>query len=141
MKRFSLLIAAIFIFVTQNAMAYSEHKEETLPVPIAEPSDPMYATEEKEPDPFGGSELFSPSDLFMQGEVVSDQPTANETMKNETIKMEGSHNENADHKMPKVESAKLKAVKTSSKGYGIAAGITLCAGLLFARLTFTRPRE
>jgi hypothetical protein len=136
MKRFSLLTAAILIFVAQNAMAHSAHKEELLPVPIAESSDPMYATEEKESDPFGGSGLFSPSDLFMQGEVVSDKPPANEAMK-----MEGSHNENADHKMPEVESAKIKTVETSSKGYGIAAGITLCAGLLFAGLTFIRPGE
>jgi len=136
MKRFSLLIAAIFIFVSQNAMAHSEHKEEASPAPIEEPSDPMYANEEKEPDPFGGSGLFSPSDLFMQGEVVSDKPAANEAMK-----MEGSHNENADHEMPKVEAAKIKTVETSSKGYGIAAGITLCAGLLFAGLTFIRPGE
>ncbi len=134
MKR--LLIAAIFIFVAQNAMAHSGHKEESPPVPIAEPSatDPMYANEEKESDPFGGSGLFSPSDLFMQGEVVTDEPK-------EAMKMEGSHNENADHKMPKVEAAKIKTVEISSKGYGIAAGITFCAGLLFAGLTFIRPGE
>jgi hypothetical protein len=136
MKLFSLLTAAIFIFVAQNAIAHSGHKEESPPVPIAESSDPMYATEEKESDPFGGSGLFSPSDLFMQDEVVSDKPAANESMKTE-----GSHNENTDHKMPEVESAKIKAVETSSKGYGIAAGITLCAGLLFAGLTFIRPGE
>jgi hypothetical protein len=138
MKRFSFLIAAIFIFVAQNAMAHSGHKEETSPAPIVEPSatDPMYANEEKEPDPFGGSTLFSPSDLFMQGEVVTEKPAANEAMK-----MEGSHNENADHEMPQVEAAKIKTVETSSKGYGIAAGITLFAGLLFAGLTFIRPGE
>jgi hypothetical protein len=134
MKR--LLIAAIFIFVTQNAMAHSGHKEESPPGSIAEPSatDPMYSNEEKESDPFGGSGLFSPSDLFVQGEVVTEEP-------DEAMKMEGSHNENADHKMSKVEAAKIKTVETSSKGYGIAAGITLCAGLLFAGLTFIRPGE
>ncbi|MFT4579323.1 MAG: hypothetical protein ACI8PD_000995 [Nitrospinales bacterium] len=136
MKRFSLLIAVFFIFVAQNAMAHSGHKEESPSVPVAESSDPMYATEEKKPDPFGGSGLFSPSDLFMQGEVVTDKPAGNEAMK-----MEGSNNKNSDHKMPEVESAKIKAVETSSKGYGIAAGITLCAGLIFAGLTFIRPRE
>jgi hypothetical protein len=138
MKRFSLLIATIFIFFAQDAMAHSAHKEKMSSVPIAEPSatDPMYANEEKESDPFGGSNLFSPSDLFMQGEVVSDGPAANEAMK-----MEGSHNENTDHKMPEVEAAKIKTVETSSKGYGIAAGITFCAGLLFAGLTFIRPGE
>ena len=136
MNRFSLLVAAIFIFVAQIAMAHRGHKEESPPIRIAEPSDPMYATEEKEPDPFGDSGLFSPSDLFMQGEVVTEEPALNEAMK-----MEGSHNESADHDMPQVESAKIKIVETSSKGYGIAAGITLCAGLLFAGLTFIRPGE
>ncbi len=136
MKQFSLLIAVIFIFVAQNAMAHSGHKEESPPFPIAESSDPMYANEEKESDPFGGSGLFSPSDLFMQGEVVSDEPAANEAMK-----MEGGRNENADHKMPQVEAAKIKIIETSSKGYGIAAGITFCAGLLFAGLTFIRRGE
>ena len=138
MKRFSFLIAVLFIFVAQIAVAHSGHKKESPPAPIAEPSatDPMYANEDKESDPFGGSKLFSPSDLFMQGEVVADEPAANEPMK-----MEGSHNENTDHNMPKVESAKIKTVETSSKGYGIAAGITICAGLLFAGLTFIRPGE
>lgn len=134
MKR--LLIAAIFIFAAQNAMAHSGHKKESPPAPIAEPSaiDPMYATEEKESDPFENSDLFSPSDLFMPGEVVTDEPK-------EAMKMEGSHNENADHKMTEVKPAKIKTVETSSKGYGIAAGITFCAGLLFAGLTFIRPGE
>ena len=136
MKRFFLLIAVIFIFVAQNAKAHSDHKEESQPVPVAESSAPIYATEEKESDSFSSSGLFSPSDLFMQGEVVNDKPAANEA-----TKMEGHHNENADHKMPEVESAKIKTVETSSKGYGIAAGITLCAGLLFAGLTFIRPGE
>jgi hypothetical protein len=135
MKRFSFLIAILFIFGAQNAIANSGHEEEGLTA-IAESSDPMYATEEKEPDPFGGSNLFSPSDLFVQGEVVTEEPATKEAMK-----MEGSHNENADHDMPQVESAKIKTVETSSKGYGIAAGITLCAGLLFAGLTFIRPGE
>ena len=134
MKR--LFIAVIFIFVAQNAVAHSGHKKESPPVLISELSatDPMYATEEKESDPFDDSDLFSPSDLFMQGEVVTDEP-------DESMEMEGSHNKSEDHKMPEVESAKIKAVETSSKGYGIAAGITFCAFLLFAGLTFIRPGE
>ncbi len=138
MKNFTktLLVAAIFIFIAQNAMAHGGggHKKEAAPVISTEPSatDPMYAIEEKEPDPFGSSEMFSPSDLFMEGEVVS--PAGNES-----VKMESSHNEHEN--MQKVELAKLKAVTTSSKGYGIAAGITLFAGLVFAGLTFIRPGE
>jgi len=134
MKR--LFIAVIFVFVAQKAVANSRHKKESPPSPIVESysMDSMYITEEKESDPFDDSDLFSPSDLFMQGEVVTDEP-------DEIMKMEGSHNESEDHKMPEVESAKIKAVDTSSKGYGIAAGITFCAFLLFAGLTFTRPGE
>ena len=134
MKR--LFIAVIFIFVAQNAVAHSGHKKESPPVLISELSatDPMYATEEKESDPFDDSDLFSPSDLFMQGEVVTDEP-------DENMKMDGSHKKSKDHKMPEVESAKIKVVGTSSKGYGIAAGITFCAFLLFAGLTFIRPGE
>ena len=57
------------------------------------------------------------------------------------MKMEGSHNEHDDPNMPKVVSAKHNTVETSAKGYGIAAGITLFAGLVFAGLTFIRPGE
>jgi len=57
------------------------------------------------------------------------------------MKMEGSHNENDDHNMPKVESAKHKIVEISSKGYATALGITVFAGLIFAGLTFIRPGE
>jgi hypothetical protein len=134
MKR--LFIAVIFIFVAQNVVAHSGHKKESAPVLISELSatDPMYATEDKESDPFDDSDLFSPSDLFMQGEVITDEP-------DESMEIEGSHNKSEDHKMPEVESAKIKAVETSSKGYGIAAGITFFAFLLFAGLTFIRPGE
>ena len=134
MKR--LFTAVIFIFVAQNVVAHSGHKKESPPAPIVESStiDPMYATEEKEPDPFEDSDLFLPSDLFMQGEVVTDEL-------DESIKMEGDHNKSEDHKMPEVEPAKIKAVETSSKGYEIAAGITFCAFLLFAGLNFIRPGE
>ncbi len=138
MNPFSLLlIAALFIFNAQNALAHSGHKKEVAPVAVPEetaPIDPMYANEEKEADPFGDSGLFSPSDLFMPGEVV-------EPAQKTEMKMEGSHNESDDHNMPKVESAKHKIVETSSKGYGAAVGITLFAGLVFAGLTFIKPRE
>ena len=134
MKR--LFIAVIFVFVAQNAVANSVHKKESPPALSLESSamDPMYATEEKESDPFDDSDLFSPSDLFMQGEVVTDEP-------DESIKMEGGHNKSENHKMPEVELAKIKAVETSSKGYEIAAGITFCTFLLFVGLNFIRPGE
>ena len=129
----------IFTFIAQNAIAHGGHKKE--PTSIAEVEekssiDPMYATQEEESDPLKNSGLFSPSDLFIESEIVPAEPNTKTDMK-----MEGSHNEHDDANMPKVVSAKHKTVETSAKGYGIAAGITLFAGLIFAGLTFIRPGE
>ena len=129
----------IFFIIAQNAIAHSDHKKEpTSIVKVEEKSsnDPMYATQEEESDPLENSDLFSPSDLFMEGEIVPAERNPRTDMK-----MEGSHKEHDDPNMPKVVSAKHKTVETSAKGYGIAAGITLFAGLVFAGLTFIRPGE
>ena len=139
MNKLTLVVAIIFIFIAQNAMAHGGHKKEPAPIVMEEePStiDPMYATQEEESDPLGKSDLFSPNDLFMEGEIVPADPVENAEMK-----MEGSHNEHAEHQVPKVEKAKHKKVETSAKGYGTAVGITLFAGLVFAGLTFIRPGE
>ena len=139
MRKYIFFITIIFIFIAQNAIAHGEHKKE--PTSIAEieeksPIDPMYATQEEETDPLENSDLFSPSDLFMEGEIVPAERNPKTDMK-----MEGSHNEHDDSNMPKVVSAKHKTVETSARGYGIAAGITLFAGLIFVGLTFIRPGE
>ena len=128
----------IFFIIAQNAIAHSDHKKEPSIVKVEEKSsiDPMYATQEEESDPLENSDLFSPSDLFMEGEIVPAERNSKTDMK-----MEGSHNEHDDPNMPKVVSAKHNTVETSAKGYGIAAGITLFAGLVFAGLTFIRPGE
>ena len=139
MRKHTFFITIIFIIITQNAIAHSDHKKEpTSIVKVEEKSsiDPMYATQEEESDPLKNSGLFSPSDLFMESEIVPAEPNTKTDMK-----MEGSHNEHDDPNMPKVVSAKHNTVETSAKGYGIAAGITLFAGLVFAGLTFIRPGE
>ena len=139
MKKFTLFFAVFFLFITHDVVAHGGHKKETaLTLMEEEPStmDPMYANQEEKSDPLGKSDLFSPSDLFIEGEIVSADPVENSEMK-----MEGSHNEHAEHQMPKVEKAKHKIVDTSAKGYGTAIGITLFAGLIFAGLTFIRPGE
>ena len=140
MKKFPLFFAVIFLFIAHDVVAHESHKKEpTAPVLMKEePStmDPMYANQEEESDPLGKSDLFSPSDLFIEGEIVSA-----DSVENSEMKMEGSHNEHAEHQMPKVEKAKHKTVDTSAKGYGTAIGITLFAGLIFAGLTFIRPGE
>tara|TARA_Y100000588_G_C14185152_1_gene895521 strand:- start:132 stop:539 length:408 start_codon:yes stop_codon:yes gene_type:complete len=135
MKQFSVIITlTVFAFIAQNAFAHGDHKKKPPSTPsLEEPVDSMYITEEKESDPFKSSEMFSPGDLFMPGEI--------EPEKNDLMNMEGSHNEKDDHSMPKVESAKHKAIETSSKGYATALGITVFAGLIFAGLTFIRPGE
>ena len=137
MRKQTFFITIIFIIIAQNAIAHSDHKKEpTSVVKVEEKSsiDPMYATQKEESDPLQNSDLFSPSDLFMEGEIVP----AERNMKTD-MEMEGSHNEHDDPNMPKVVSAKHNTVETSAKGYGIAAGITLFAGLVFAGLTFIRP--
>ncbi|MEK9629967.1 MAG: hypothetical protein VW455_13230 [Nitrospinota bacterium] len=142
MKKITLWLAAACFFITANALAHSGQKKEPAPVStVEEPAvlDPMYAAQEKkESDPLGNddSDLFSPSDLFTEGEIAAPDPVANTDMK-----MEGSHNDHDDHNMPKVEKAKHKVVETSAKGYGMAAGITFFAGIIFAGLTFLKPGE
>ena len=139
MKKFTLFFAVFFLFITHDVAAHGGHKKETaLTLMEEEPStmDPMYANQEEKSDPLGKSDLFSPSDLFIEGEIVSADPVENNEMK-----MEGSHNEHAEHQVPKVEKAKHNMVETSAKGYGPAIGITLFAGLIFAGLTFIRPGE
>ena len=139
MRKYIFFITIIFIFITQNVIAHGEHKKEPTSIAEAEEKssiDPMYATQEEESDPLENSGLFSPSDLFMEGEMLPAESNPKLDMK-----MEGSHNEHDDPNIPKVVSAKHNTVDTSAKGYGIAAGITLFAGLVFAGLTFIRPGE
>ena len=139
MKKFTLFFAAIFFFIAHNALAHGDHKKEPASILTEEESstmDPMYANQEEKSDPLEKSNLFSPSDLFIEGEVVIADPIENSEMK-----MEGSHNEQAEHQTQKVEKAKHNMVDTSAKGYGAAVGITLVAGLIFAGLTFIRPGE
>ena len=107
MKQFFIILTlSHFAFTAQNAFAHGDHKKEPAPIPaLEEPVDSIYITEQKESDPFKNSEMFSPRDLFMPGEI--------EPEKNDSMNMEGSHNEKDDHSMPKVESAKHKAIETS----------------------------
>ena len=139
MKKFTLFFTAIFLFISHDVVAHEGHKKEPASIVMEEePStmDPMYANEGKEPNPLEKSDLFSPSDLFIEGEIVPADPAENTEMQ-----MENSHNDLSEHLMPKVEKAKHKMVDKSAKGYGMAIGITLFVGLIFAGLTFIRPEE
>lgn len=99
--------------------------------------DSMYSVKESETDSMaeetiGLDNMFSPSDLFTETELVSPDP-----MPMGDMKKEGSHNE---HQETKVELSHHEPVSSSSKGYGAAIGITLFAGVAFAGLTFIRPK-
>ena len=136
MFRFSSVyfLAILFLFLAQKTFAHgSGHEPEEIisEVPVA--TDSMYSVKENKAEPLSDSSdsldnMFSPTDLFTQDELVD--PVDN--------KMEGSHNEHAE---PQVELSRHKRVPSSSNGFGTAVGITLFVGLAFAGLTFRRPGE
>ncbi len=77
--------------------------------------------------------LFTQQDLF-GGETPSmDMQTMQHS--------EGSGSNHAGHEEPQVELAEHEMVSTDSKGYGVAAAITLLSGLVFGFLSFKRPNE
>jgi hypothetical protein len=146
MKSFSLatiiILASLILFPVQQTFAHGgghkpeEKKEEVATPPI---TDSMYSNKESEESSLSGPDngmgnMFSPSDLFTESELVDPMPMDDK-------KMEGSHNEHAEHQEPQIELAHHERVSSSSKGYGTAIGITIFAGLAFAGLTFMRPRE
>ena len=129
----SSLLAALFLFPMQNAFAHGGgHQPEKKQ--IEAPVESMYSVKQEEVDPLTDDSLenmFSPTDLFTQDELVVPTPIDDK-------KMEGSHNKHAE---PQVEISHHERVSSSSKGYGAAIGITLFAGLVFAGLSFKRPGE
>ncbi|MZH42318.1 MAG: hypothetical protein F3740_11020 [Nitrospinae bacterium] len=137
--RFSLaaFLITLLLFPVSKAFAHGGgHKAEEKKIEEPMVTDSMYSVQDQEDDALSDSDnnldnLFSPTDLFTQDELVEPTPIEDE-------KMEGSHNE---HKMPQVQLAHHERVSSSSKGYGAAVGITLFAGIAFAGLTFMRPGE
>ncbi|MBT5550296.1 MAG: hypothetical protein HOJ79_07435 [Nitrospina sp.] len=134
----SIILVILFLFPTAQIFAHGGgHEPEKKKTEIVTPpiTDPMYSVKEDEADPLmgsGDSQMFSPSDLFTQDELVSPMPD---------MEMEGSHNEHAEHQEAQVELSHHERVSFSSKGFGVAVGITLFAGVVFAGLTFRRPGE
>ena len=127
-------LAILFLFLAQKSSAQGGgHEPEKIKAEEPAATDSMYSVKENEVDPISDSSdsldnMFSPTDLFTQDELVD--PVDN--------KMEGSHNEHAE---PQVELSRHKRVPSSSNGFGTAVGITLFVGLAFAGLTFRRPGE
>jgi hypothetical protein len=137
--RFSSIyfLAILFLFSAQKTFAHGGgHKPEEINAEEPAATDSMYSVKENEPEPLSDSSdsldnMFSPTDLFTQDELVDPMPMDDK-------KMEGSHNEHAG---PQVELSQHERVSSSSKGFGTAVGITLFAGLAFAGLTYRRPGE
>ena len=124
-------LAVLFLLPLQNVFASGP---EAVEKQIEAPADSMYLV--KEDDPISDSDdsldnMFSPTDLFSQEELVDPMPMDDKNM-------EGSHNEHAG---PQVELSHHERVSFSSKGYGAAIGITLFVGLAFAGLIIRRPGE
>ena len=130
-------LAILFIFSVQKTFAHGGgHEPEKIKAEEQAATDSMYSVKENEVDPTSESSdsldnIFSPTDLFTQDELVDPMPMDDK-------KMEGSHNE---HDGPQVELSHHERVSSSSKGFGTAVSITLFAGLAFAGLTFRRPGE
>ncbi len=133
-----VFLAFLFLFPSQEIFAHGGgHKPEEKKVEAPASKDSMYSA--KKTDSLSDSDgsldnIFSPTDLFTQDELVSPMPM-------DDMKMEGSHNEHAEHQQAQVQLSRHERVSSSSKGFGVAVGITLFAGLAFAGLTFTRPGE
>ena len=135
----AIFLMFLFLFPVQEVFAHGgDHKPEEKKDVAPPAMDSMYSVKENEPDPLAESaddnfdNMFSPTDLFTENELASPMPMGD-------MKMEGG--EHAAHQEPQVELSHHELVSPSSKGFGIAVGITLFAGLVFAGLTFLRPGE
>lgn len=130
-----IFVLTLFLFPIPETFAHGGGHESS-DIKGEEPVDSMYSVKEadstSDSDEGGMETMFSPSDLFTQEELVSPDPMGD-------MKAEGSHSEHADG--PKVELAHHTQVSSSSKGFGVAVGITLFAGIVFAGLTFKQQRE
>jgi hypothetical protein len=127
-----IIVGLFFVsFLADNVIAHGGHKKpvvaEEKPAPQVDSPYAVDATESSTGEEGGLS--LSRSDIF------ADDPSG--TMKHMDHQLSGG----MDHKMPQVEIAKREWVSSKQKGYGIAVGITLMAGLVFGVLSFKRPCE
>lgn len=114
-----------------SAWAHTDHKEEPVQTPGFSGGESIYAAESEEEK--SNSELFdsSTSDLF-------EQAPNHDKME---MPMESGHMDHAMKHAPAVKLSKYQWVPTSQRGYALAAGFTVLAGLVFGTLSIFRPFE
>jgi hypothetical protein len=137
--RISSIVFMVIVFLCSTLAIFAngeghnpEEKKAEEPAAI----DSMYSVKESKTAPTleadnGLDNMFSPTDLFTQEELAEPMSADNKKMQDHHSKHEGS----------KVELSRHEWVSFSKKGFGVAMGITLFAGLAFAGLTFMRPGE
>lgn len=135
-KGIYILIAGLLFvaFSVNTVYAHGGHKKKAVemeePAPAA---DSPYAVDGAESSTGEeGDFSLSRSDIF-----ADDPPMASGAMEH----MDHQSSGGMDHKMPEVEIAKREWVSPKQKGYGVAVGITIFAGLIFGVLNFKRPME
>lgn len=123
-------------FCVNNVFAHGGHKKPAAemeePAPAA---DSPYAVDGTEPESSTTEEgdlSLSRTDIF-----ADDPPMAPRAMEHMDHQPAGA----MDHKMPHVEIATREWVSSKQKGYGVAVGITIFAGLIFGVLSIKRPLE
>jgi uncharacterized protein involved in copper resistance len=125
-----LIIGTGFIALPMNgAFAHGGHKKSAVEMEAPVESS-IYSMEEDAGATSGEADLFPLSDT---DSLSAEMPTM-ESMDHDAMSA-------MDHKMSEVEIAKREWVSPKQKGYGVAVGITVFAGLIFGALQFKRPNE
>ena len=134
---FQILVGLLFVsFLVGKAYAQEGDKKPAIEVQEPAPAvDSPYAIDgdsaessQSEEDGFS----LSRSDIF-----ADEPPVTPEGMEHMDHQPSGA----MDDKMPHIEIAKREWVSPKQKGYGVAVGITIFAGLIFGVLSFKRPLE
>ncbi len=152
MKPCTLALAIALFFTAAQAFAHGGHQheeEEAAAVEAEAPAamDSIYAAGEEDAGPAADSiyaadaegEAMDSPDLFSGQDLLGGEaPAMDMELMQHDDHSGGGH---ADHNMPEVELAEHEMVSPASKGYGVAAAITVLSGLLFGFLSFKRPNE
>lgn len=127
-----LILGLVFLSSpVKGGHAHGGHKKKTAETPASLNS--IYAVEEEETSS-RREDVFSLSRTdALSGEI----PTLPKPVK----RMDHDAGGAGDHKTPEVEIARREWISPKKKGYGMAAGITVFAGLIFAALHFKRPNQ